>query len=124
MAVFVQTTLAQVHPKQPRSTPKMEKMQGKRAYHMQIPNLTDEQKEQIKSIMLNHQEAMIPLRNQVREKTVHLRTLTTGADIDEKAADSVIEEIGDLRTQMMKNRFQTHQQIRTLLTDEQRVWLD
>lgn len=122
---FVQTSFAQVRPKQqPRMAQRFAKMRAQRPFHLQLPNLTDQQKEQIKSIMLKNREAMIPLRNQMREKAAHLRTLSTAKNVDRKAAESVIDEIGNLRTQMMRKRFETHQQIRALLTDEQRVWLD
>jgi Spy/CpxP family protein refolding chaperone len=40
------------------------------------------------------------------------------------AAEAVIEEIGDLRTEIMKIRYTTRQEIRSLLTEDQRVWFD
>jgi len=122
---FVQTAFGQVRPKQQhRMAQRLEKMRANQPFHMRIPNLTDQQKEQLKSITLKNQEVIIPLRNQMREKKAHLRTLSTADNVDQKVAESVIDEIGSLRTQMMKQRLGTHQQVRALLTDEQRVWLD
>jgi Spy/CpxP family protein refolding chaperone len=121
---FVVTAMAQVQPDRPRSGKKMEKMRKGGSLYMQIPDLTEEQQEQIQSIMLDIREQMLPIQNQMREKRARLRTLSTGTEVDAKAAESVIEEIGDLRTQMMKERFASRQEIRTLLTDEQKVWFD
>lgn len=125
LAGLSSVTSAQVRPDRPRMNPRMGQMDGRgMALHMQIPDLTDQQKEQIQSIALNNHEAMIPLRNQMQEKRARLRTLSTGNTIDQEAADKVIEEIGSLRVAMMKHRFDTRMKIRTLLNEEQKVWLD
>lgn len=89
-----------------------------------IPNLKDEQREQIRQIHLDAQKQMMDLQNQLNEKRAHLRTLTTGSNPDTKAATQVIEEIGDLRTQLMEHRLQTHMKVRKLLTDEQKTAFD
>ena len=105
--------------------PRMGQMDGRgMALHMQIPDLTDQQKEQIQSIVLKNHETMIPLRNQMQEKRARLRTFSTGNTIDQDAADEVIEELGSLRIEMMKQRFDTRMKVRALLNDEQKVWLD
>ncbi|MDR8391520.1 Spy/CpxP family protein refolding chaperone [Aliifodinibius sp. S!AR15-10] len=90
-----------------------------------LPDLTDEQREQIRDIRLKAQEESLDLRNQLNEKRARLRTLTTGGDeIDTEAANQVIEEVGALRTELMKQHLQTRMNIRELLTDEQKVVFD
>ena len=91
---------------------------------MNLPGLTDEQRTQIRDIMLNTRKEMLPIQNELREKQAQLRTLTTGDNIDMETANTVIEEIGALRTKMMKNRIASRQEVRNLLTEEQRIIFD
>jgi Spy/CpxP family protein refolding chaperone len=87
-------------------------------------NLTDEQRDKVEEIHLNGQKGMLPLRNNIQEKNVQLRTLRTSADYDEAAVNALIEEIGELRTAMMAMRTGHQQQIREILTEEQRIKFD
>lgn len=89
-----------------------------------IPDMTDEQKEQIQTHRLENREAMLPIRNELNEKQARLRTLTTGDTPDVEAAVAVIEEIGALRTEQMKLQLEHRMAVRELLTDEQRVAFD
>lgn len=89
-----------------------------------IPDLTDEQKEQIRNIRLENRSAMLPYRNQINEKRARLQTLTTGDQQDLDAANQVVEEIGVLRTEMMKQRLANRVKVRDVLTEEQRVIFD
>lgn len=94
------------------------------AQFVQIPNLTDEQKEQIKNILLAGRQQMLPLRNEMGEKVARLRTLRTTDPVDMDAVDAIVEELGDVRVEMMKQRLASEQKIRELLTDEQRLFFD
>jgi Spy/CpxP family protein refolding chaperone len=58
------------------------------------------------------------------EKKARLRTLSTGVKVDMDKINRVIEDFGEMRTEMMKMRAQHRQDIRELLTDEQRVMFD
>lgn len=87
-------------------------------------NLTEEQKTKIEEIHLNGQKGMIPLRNKIREKNAQLRTLKMSEEYDETAVNVLIEEIGELRTAMMVMRTAHMQQVRELLTPEQRIKFD
>ena len=89
-----------------------------------IPDLTDEQKEQIKDIHVESMEDMLALKNKIGEKTARLHTLQTAAKANMSEINKTIEEIGKLRTEMMKLKAASHQKIRSLLTDEQRVFFD
>ncbi|MDX1637732.1 MAG: Spy/CpxP family protein refolding chaperone [Balneolaceae bacterium] len=89
-----------------------------------IPDLTDQQREQIRQVHLDARQQGLAFQNQINEKRARLRTLTTGDEIDMDAANAVVEELGALRTQLMKHRLQIRMQVRQLLTDEQRVVFD
>jgi len=87
----------------------------------QIPNLTEEQQEQLKAFKLDMDKAALPLKNQVGEKEARLKTLTTAASYDAKAVSKVIEEIGDLKTDLMKLKVGQAQKVKSILTEEQLV---
>jgi len=87
-------------------------------------NLTEEQRTQIEDIHLNGQKGMIPLRNNIQEKNAQLRTLKMSEDYDSAAVNTLVEEIGELRTAMMAMRTGHQQQIREVLTEEQRIKFD
>jgi Spy/CpxP family protein refolding chaperone len=89
-----------------------------------IPDLTEDQKDQIKTLRIELMEHMIQLKNKLQEKAARLRTLQTAAKANMSDINKMIEEIGDLRTEMMKLKAACHQEIRSLLTDEQRVFFD
>lgn len=87
-------------------------------------DLTADQQEQVDQLYLENQKEMLPLRNDLREKQARLRTLNTAANYDQNAVNSLIDEIGEVRTDMMKKRAGHRQEIRSLLTDEQRIIFD
>lgn len=89
-----------------------------------IPGLTDQQKEQIKKIRLQAQKEALPVRNEVHEKRARLNTLRTTEKADLNEINKVVEDIGSLQTQLMKNREMTRQQVRNLLNEEQRLFFD
>ncbi len=113
------TTLAQPLDEDDRSPDK-----SKRQHQMQIPDLTDEQQEQIKNLKVNHLETILPLQNELKEKEARLHTLSTAENADMQSINSLIEEIGSIKTQMKKGKAAHHQSIRQLLTDDQRILLD
>tara|TARA_R110000868_G_scaffold304437_3_gene564994 strand:+ start:14427 stop:14948 length:522 start_codon:yes stop_codon:yes gene_type:complete len=91
---------------------------------MRALDLTEDQQEQVKQLHLETQKAMLSIQNQLNEKEAKLKTLTTGENADFKAASKVVEEIGDLKTEIAINRLETHSKIRALLTDEQKLKFD
>jgi Spy/CpxP family protein refolding chaperone len=94
------------------------------AKHLNLPNLTDEQKEQIAKLRTENMKAMLDSRNQIQEKMARLHTLQTADKPDMNAINSVIDEIAELKATMAKTRAAHRQKIRSLLTDEQRVIFD
>jgi len=101
---------------------RMERKAG--AHEMNIPNLTEEQKTKIKSLRLATMKEIQPLRNQLGELRAKGKTLTTCEKSDMKAINANIDDITKLQNQIMKIREANHQQIRVLLTDEQRIFFD
>jgi Spy/CpxP family protein refolding chaperone len=95
-----------------------------RGEHMMIPDLTDQQAEQIKSMRVEHMKEMQSLRNQIGEKKARLRTLSTVDKVNMTEINKVIDEIGKIQTQMMKMKEQHRQDVRKMLSDDQRIFFD
>ena len=89
-----------------------------------LPGLTDEQRDAMRAIRLEAAERSLPIQNQLRENRARLRTLSTADPVDERAAQAVLDEIGNLRTQLMRIRWESGQSVRELLTEEQRILFD
>jgi Spy/CpxP family protein refolding chaperone len=89
-----------------------------------IPDLTEEQKEQIKGLRVDHIKEMTQVRNKLMEKRASLRTLQTQDNPDMAAINKTIEEMGEVRTSLQKARAEHHQAIREILTEEQRTFFD
>ncbi|KAA3600953.1 MAG: hypothetical protein DWQ06_09025 [Calditrichaeota bacterium] len=89
-----------------------------------IPDLTESQKDQIEKLRTEHMKKTLPMKNEVGEKEARLRTLTTAENVNMSKVNSVIEDIGELKTKMAKEREAHRQEIRKLLNDKQRVMFD
>ncbi|NJO90085.1 MAG: Spy/CpxP family protein refolding chaperone [Chloroflexia bacterium] len=89
-----------------------------------IPDLTDDQQKKIDDLRVEHQKIMLNNRNQMMEKRAKLNTLRTADKADMNAINKLIDEMGVLHTQMMKDKEAHHQAIRSLLNDKQRVFFD
>ena len=100
------------------------RMERRKCHGAPIPDLTEEQKEQIQNLRTEHMKTVLPLKNQLAEMQARLQTLSTAENADMSQIDRTIEEMGELRTLMMKEGAAHRQTIRKLLTDEQRVAFD
>lgn len=89
-----------------------------------IPNLTEDQRSQIRELRLNFLKEIQPLRNQLGELKARQKTLTTAIKPDMKAIDTNIDEVTKVQNQLMKKNAEVHQQVRAVLNDEQRLWFD
>ncbi|HHS13446.1 MAG TPA: periplasmic heavy metal sensor [bacterium] len=89
-----------------------------------IPDLTEEQKKKIDELQTAHFKTIKPLQDELQEKQARFRTLSTAEKVDRKALDTLIESMGSLRIKMRKHREALHQDIRALLNENQRVWMD
>ncbi|KAA3617309.1 MAG: periplasmic heavy metal sensor [Calditrichaeota bacterium] len=91
---------------------------------MNLPGLTDEQKEKMKEIKISGMKAMKPIRNQLGEKLAKLQTLETAEKPNMSAINETIDEISSLKTAQAKLRAGNKQRIRALLNDEQKLFFD
>jgi len=89
-----------------------------------LPDLTEQQKADIKKIHLKTMKEVLPLKNEIGEKEARLRTLMTADTPDLSAINKLVDEIGVLKTQIRKLELTAHLDIRKLLTDEQRLIMD
>ncbi len=89
-----------------------------------IPNLSDDQKTKIEQLNLTFDKNTLQIRNQIREKAAQLRTLVTQDNANQDQINKLIDEIGSMRINIMKERVATNLKIRGLLTDDQKVIFD
>lgn len=87
-------------------------------------NLTEDQQAKLKELQLAHQKKVLPIKNAIAEKKAKLRTLETADNADMKAINALIDDISNQRSQLMKERANMQQDIRKMLTDEQRIIFD
>lgn len=123
--ILTGSAFAQQPIRQPGEIAKQHMYDKEHAEHMpMLPDLTEKQKEQIKQLRTEHMKAMLPLKNQLMEKKARLHTLSTGEKVDMKAINDMIEEIGAIKTKIMKEQAAHRQEVRKLLTTEQRLMFD
>jgi len=89
-----------------------------------IPDLTEQQKSQIQELRVDQMKQMTSFRNQLMEKRARLRTLETQDAPDMNAINSAIEEMGSIRINMQKARAEHRQEVREILTEEQKAFYD
>jgi Spy/CpxP family protein refolding chaperone len=87
-------------------------------------DLTEEQIGKMKELRTSNLKEMLPFKNEMQEKRARLRTLTTAENVNEKEVNKTIDEITSLTSKQMKLREAHQQEIRAMLTDEQRVIFD
>lgn len=88
-----------------------------------IPDLTPDQLSKIEKLRLEHQKEMLPIRTKMQALRLDLRTMIM-EEQDQKKIDDKIEEIGKIRTELMKKQVKHRLAIRSLLTDDQKVYFD
>jgi Spy/CpxP family protein refolding chaperone len=67
---------------------------------------------------------MLPLKNELGEKKAKMKTLQTANPADMKAINSLIDDMTVVKTKMSKSRAAMHQEIRKVLTEDQRIKFD
>ncbi|NBC82545.1 MAG: hypothetical protein GVY19_04105 [Bacteroidetes bacterium] len=98
-------------------------MQGQQ-FCANLPGITDEQLNQIETLRVGHFKKMNTLRNEVALKRAELAQLETTDNRDDKAVNAKIDKLYQVKTQMAKERSTHRQQVRNLLTDDQKVYFD
>jgi Spy/CpxP family protein refolding chaperone len=89
-----------------------------------IPGLSEDQKAQIQKLRVSHLKDIQVIKNQIGENRAHYKTLMTSENPDMNAINKNIEEFGGLRTQLLKKQAAHLQDVRKLLTEEQRLIFD
>ncbi len=89
-----------------------------------IPDLTDEQIDAISDLRTEKLKKSTDHRNQMAELRARKRTLMTSDSPDMTKIDAIIDQMTDLRKAQLKSNARHHQQVRGLLTDEQKVYFD
>jgi protein CpxP len=87
-------------------------------------NLTDAQKEQLKQINQNFQERTKSLRAELHAKRAELRSLNSGESFNESLAAQKLAETSALEAKMMGETFKLRQEIKSILTEEQKTQLE
>lgn len=89
-----------------------------------IPDLTEKQKSEIKTLRTAYQKDAQQVKNQMGIKRAELKALQQVENPDMDAINKKIEERAALRTELEKKTASYKQSIRTLLTDDQKVIFD
>jgi Spy/CpxP family protein refolding chaperone len=87
-------------------------------------DLSDEQQKKIDDLRTVHMKEMLPLRNELNEKRARLQTLRTAEKYDASATEKTLEEMSAVKLKMAKKREAHKQEVRSLLTEEQRIKFD
>lgn len=109
---------------QQRAASPQQKKQMKFEHSDMLPDLTEAQKDQMKAIHIKGMKATQTLKNQLMEKRAHLNTLSSADKADMKAINKQIDEIFIIQASIHKVRAASKQEVRSLLTDDQRVMFD
>ncbi len=118
-----------IQPGQPGQVRQMHYM-GQRAQRGQMQNclniegLTTEQKEAIRKLHVARMENSIQHRSQMDVLQARKRNAMIAKDTDMNEVNKLIDEMGALRTAWMKEAVSHREEVRNLLTDEQRVLFD
>jgi Spy/CpxP family protein refolding chaperone len=102
----------------------MGRMGGMQQVCPNIPNLSDEQSSAIMQLRTQHISEMQTYRDQIDVNRAQYRGLMRSAPADMSAINSNIDEHGRIRSQMAKKQAEHHLAVRSLLTEEQRIWFD
>lgn len=94
------------------------------SYCKMIPNLTEEQQKKIDALHVRHVKEVTGIKNQIKLKEAELRILETAEKPDKAAIEKKIDEIMNLKTQLAKVGATHRLEVRSLLTDEQKVFFD
>lgn len=96
----------------------------RRMQKCRIPDLTEEQEEQIRELRTAYIADMDEYRSDMRILREEYHDLTSGQDYDEKAASEKIDETTALKNKMMKQNLEHRNEVRSMLSDEQKVFFD
>jgi len=87
-------------------------------------DLSEEQIKAIKEIQLTMHKEVKPLLNQLNEAEAHQKTLVSADEPNIKSINDNLEKVGELKTDIQKVRIKYLLEMKSKLTDEQRMKLD
>ncbi len=90
----------------------------------QMLDLTEEQESKIEVLKTAQMQEMTSSHNQIKLKEAELTILQTAKTVDMKAVEAKIREIGDIKVGMQVKRATMQNEVRNILTEEQRVKFD
>jgi len=93
-------------------------------FSMPMTSLDDKQREEIRKIRTEQMKERTQMRALLNEKRARLEVLQIADKPDMKEINKVIDEIASIQVQEMKAMAANRQKIRSLLTEEQRVYFD
>ena len=128
IAVFaISVTAMAQQPERKKRTPEQREMMAKRFDRERARSndfFTEEQQAKLKELRLESAKEIQPLRNELNELRAKQQTLSTAEKADMKAIEGNIEKMADVQAEIQKIRAAQHQEIRSMLSDEQRIKFD
>lgn len=82
-------------------------------------NLSEDQIKKLQDLNLKYQKEVLEVRNTLQAKGLELQTLLLSKEPDQAKVDSLVEEIGQLRTDIQKKTLNHQIETRKILTQEQ-----
>ena len=95
-----------------------------RGMFMNMPGITDSQKEELRKMQLAHQKQMRQIKSTMEEHRAHLNSLRIADKPDIGEINKTIDEITGTQAKMMKAREAHRLEMRSKLTDDQKAWFD
>ncbi len=89
-----------------------------------IPNLTEDQKAEIKKIKAESRKSSEPQRKEMKDLRSKLNTLKTAENPDQQQINSLIDKSAKMKAEMEKSRTASELKVRGILTPEQRKFVD
>ena len=87
-------------------------------------DLNESQQSQIQDLHMKHMREMLPLKNEMEGLKTELKLAETEENFNAAKVESIVKKIEALRTKMTMSKIMHHQEIRKLLTPEQRKKFD
>ena len=126
MAILASSSFAQ--DKTESTAPEKSRMEMKEKRHQgfmaDIPNLTDEQKEQMKAIKEEGKKQLEPMRKEIKEIRNKMVELKSAEKPDEKQLLLLIDKSSSIHAEMEKVRTKGELKFLSILTPEQRKVVD
>ncbi len=99
---------------------------GHRGHHGEgkIQDLTEAQEKQIEEIKTAQKQEMLSTHNELKIKEAELTALQTADKVNMADVEAKIREISSLHEKLRINRANSHNDVRNILTDKQRVEFD